>query len=249
MDDGGRIYRNWNEQPLFVDIVPARYFLRNPNIVRTRGALRDLIEPKDMTVWPVRADARCQPRLSRRACCARRHAHDIRVRRHARRSTAAIDCRRSVHGDAFITESAGNLVHRLKIVDDGNGRLTRRTPTRRASSSRRPTSASARSTCSRRPTARSTSSTCIAASFRTAASGRDYLPQLHQEEQARAAGRPRTHLARRARDGRSATRKPVAVEGDAAADWSNRSRIQTAGIAIRRSGCSSSAARRRSRQR
>ena len=54
MDDGGRLYRNWNEQPLFVDYVPARYYARNPNAVRTRGLYELLMEPRDMTVWPVR---------------------------------------------------------------------------------------------------------------------------------------------------------------------------------------------------
>jgi glucose/arabinose dehydrogenase len=36
-DDAGRIYRNVNDAPLFVDYTPAQYFLRNPNGVRTRG--------------------------------------------------------------------------------------------------------------------------------------------------------------------------------------------------------------------
>ena len=30
-DDAGRIYRNVNDSPLFVDYTPSRYFLRNPN--------------------------------------------------------------------------------------------------------------------------------------------------------------------------------------------------------------------------
>ena len=39
-DDAGRIYRNTNEAALFVDLLPARYFMRNPNLVRTRGSFR-----------------------------------------------------------------------------------------------------------------------------------------------------------------------------------------------------------------
>ena len=38
MDDGGRIYRNTNEAALFVDLIPARYFMRHPGLLRTRGA-------------------------------------------------------------------------------------------------------------------------------------------------------------------------------------------------------------------
>jgi hypothetical protein len=60
-DDGGRIYRNWNEQPLFVDIIPARYFMRT-HVVRP-AALRH----HDGSGRVVRcADARRQSRLTRR---------------------------------------------------------------------------------------------------------------------------------------------------------------------------------------
>ncbi len=53
-DDAGRIYKNWNEQPLFVDIIPVRYFVRNPNVVRTRGLYDILIERTETAIWPVR---------------------------------------------------------------------------------------------------------------------------------------------------------------------------------------------------
>ncbi|HEX6463535.1 MAG TPA: PVC-type heme-binding CxxCH protein, partial [Vicinamibacterales bacterium] len=42
-DDAGRIYRNVNDSPLFVDYTPSRYFLRNPDVVRTRGLYELLI--------------------------------------------------------------------------------------------------------------------------------------------------------------------------------------------------------------
>ncbi len=42
-DDAGRIYRNVNDSPLFVDYIAARYFMRNPNLVRTRGLYEPLI--------------------------------------------------------------------------------------------------------------------------------------------------------------------------------------------------------------
>ena len=53
-DDAGRIYRNVNDSPLFVDYTPSRYFLRNPNGARTRGLYELLIEQADATVYPVR---------------------------------------------------------------------------------------------------------------------------------------------------------------------------------------------------
>ena len=54
MDDGGRIYRNTNEAALFVDLVPARYFMRHPGLLRTRGAYESLNSEGVNTVWPVR---------------------------------------------------------------------------------------------------------------------------------------------------------------------------------------------------
>jgi mono/diheme cytochrome c family protein/glucose/arabinose dehydrogenase len=122
-DDGGRIYRNWNEQPLFVDIVPARYFMRNPNIVRTRGLYDIMMDPKDMTVFPVRP-TRGVNRGYRDGVLR----PDGTLTTYVSAGTPTIyrgdRLPKEVYGDAFITESAGNLVHRLKIVDDGAGRLS-----------------------------------------------------------------------------------------------------------------------------
>ena len=124
-DDGGRIYRNWNEQPLFVDIVPARYFMRNPNVVRTRGLYDILMDPKDMTVWPSRP-TRGVNRGYRDGVLRQ----DGTLTTYVSAGTPVIyrgdRLPKDVYGDAFVTESAGNLVHRLKIVDDGSGRLSAR---------------------------------------------------------------------------------------------------------------------------
>jgi mono/diheme cytochrome c family protein/glucose/arabinose dehydrogenase len=54
IDDAGRVYRNVNSAPLFVDYTPARYFQRNPNLVRTRGLYEPLISLEDALVWPIR---------------------------------------------------------------------------------------------------------------------------------------------------------------------------------------------------
>ncbi len=55
-DDAGRIYRNTNESPVHVDLVPTFYFARNPNLLRTRGSYDRLATDNDdlLTVWPVR---------------------------------------------------------------------------------------------------------------------------------------------------------------------------------------------------
>ena len=53
-DDAGRVYRNTNSAALFVDVVPTRYFLRNPHLARTRGMYESLSDGDVNTVWPVR---------------------------------------------------------------------------------------------------------------------------------------------------------------------------------------------------
>ena len=122
-DDGGRIYRNWNEQPLFVDIIPARYFMRNPNVVRTRGLYEIMMEPKDMIIWPVRPTRGVNRGYRDGVLRA-----DGTLTTFVSAGTPLIyrgdRLPKDVYGDAFITESAGNLVHRLRIVDDGTGRLS-----------------------------------------------------------------------------------------------------------------------------
>jgi mono/diheme cytochrome c family protein/glucose/arabinose dehydrogenase len=122
-DDAGRIYRNWNEQPLFVDIIPARYFMRNPNVARTRGLYEIMMEPKDMTVWPVRPT-----RGVNRGYRDGTLRPDGTLTTYVSAGTPVIyrgdRLPKDLQGDALITESAGNLVHRLEIVDDGTGRLT-----------------------------------------------------------------------------------------------------------------------------
>jgi len=55
-DDAGRIFRNTNESALHVDLVPARYYMRHPNLVRTRGSHESLNGPNGELndVWPIR---------------------------------------------------------------------------------------------------------------------------------------------------------------------------------------------------
>ena len=55
-DDAGRIFRNSNESALHVDVVPAHYFVRHPNLLRTRGSYESLNGPNGELndVWPIR---------------------------------------------------------------------------------------------------------------------------------------------------------------------------------------------------
>jgi hypothetical protein len=54
-DDFGRIYRNSNSSALHVDLIPTPYFLRQPNLVRTRGSFEFMGDPAELNAtFPVR---------------------------------------------------------------------------------------------------------------------------------------------------------------------------------------------------
>ena len=121
-DDAGRIYRNVNDAPLFVDFVPARYYARNPNLVRTRGLYDPLISREASTIWPIR-----QTRGVNRGYRDQFFRPDGSSVTIQGVGTPVIyrgdNLPKELYGDAFITDSTTNLVHRYKIVDDGTGRL------------------------------------------------------------------------------------------------------------------------------
>ncbi len=121
-DDAGRVYRNVNDAPLFVDFVPARYYARNPNLVRTRGLYDPLISREASTIWPIR-----QTRGVNRGYRDQFFRPDDSSVTIQGVGTPVIyrgdNLPKELYGDAFITDSTTNLVHRYKIVDDGTGRL------------------------------------------------------------------------------------------------------------------------------
>ncbi len=125
MDDVGRIYRNWNEQPLFADVVPASYFMRNPNIVRTRGSYEELIARKDTATWPIRP-TRGVNRGYRDGVLR----PDGTIATYQSAATPLIyrgdRLPKELQGNAFVTDCTGQLVHRLLINDDGAGRISAR---------------------------------------------------------------------------------------------------------------------------
>jgi mono/diheme cytochrome c family protein len=117
-DDAGRIYRNTNEAALFVDLLPARYFMRNPNLVRTRGSYESLTSEEINRVWPVRPtrgvnrgyqDGILRPdgRLAHfTAVCAPTVYRGDRLPK-------------ELYGNVFLAEPAANLVSRVIVSDDG----------------------------------------------------------------------------------------------------------------------------------
>jgi mono/diheme cytochrome c family protein/glucose/arabinose dehydrogenase len=123
MDDAGRIYRNVNDAPLFVDVIAARYYSRNPNLVRTRGLYDPLISREQSTIWPIR-----QTRGVNRGYRDQFfRPDDTSVTIQGVGSPVVYrgdQLPKELYGNAFISDSTTNLVHRYRIVDDGSGRLS-----------------------------------------------------------------------------------------------------------------------------
>ena len=117
-DDAGRIYRNTNEAALFVDLLPARYFTRNPNLVRTRGLYESLQNEEVNRVWPVRPTP-----------AVNRGYQDGILRPDGTLAHFTAVCAPTVYrgdrlpaelyGNVFVAEPAANLVSRIIVSDDG----------------------------------------------------------------------------------------------------------------------------------
>ena len=122
-DDAGRVYRNVNDAPLFVDLIAARYYMRNPSLARTRGLYEPLISREASVVWPIRATRGVN--RGYRDQFFRPDDSSVTIQGVGTPIVYRGDrLPRELYGDAFITDSTTNLVHRYKIVDDGTGRLT-----------------------------------------------------------------------------------------------------------------------------
>ena len=121
-DDAGRIYRNFNDAPLFVDYLPASYYMRNPNLARTRGLYDPLISREASVVWPIRSTRG----VNRGYRDQFFRADDSSVTIQAAGTPVIFRgdrLPRPLQGQAFITDSASNLVHVYRIIDGGSGRL------------------------------------------------------------------------------------------------------------------------------
>jgi mono/diheme cytochrome c family protein/glucose/arabinose dehydrogenase len=119
-DDAGRIYRNTNESALHVDLVPAAYFARNPNLLRTCGLYERLADdnPELNIVWPVRPT----PATNRAYQFGILRADGSLVRFTAVCAPVVYRGDRlpaDLHGNVFVAEPAANLVSRIILTDDG----------------------------------------------------------------------------------------------------------------------------------
>jgi mono/diheme cytochrome c family protein len=121
-DDAGRIYRNTNESALHVDLIPAHYFMRHPNLLRTRGSYESLTGPTGglNEVWPIRPTRGVN----------RGYQHGI-LRPDGTLAKYTSVCTPMVYrgdrlpaelyGNVFVVDPTVNLVSRMIVSDSANG--------------------------------------------------------------------------------------------------------------------------------
>lgn len=125
MDDYGRIYRNYNADPLRVDLVPAHYYERNPALPRTRGVYENASQ--DDTVWPVRPT----PGVNRGYREGVLRDDSTLQTFTAAGSPVAYrgdQLPSALRNDVFVSEPAGNLVRRYEMTEQNDGMLTGTNP-------------------------------------------------------------------------------------------------------------------------
>ncbi|HWJ55337.1 MAG TPA: PVC-type heme-binding CxxCH protein, partial [Vicinamibacterales bacterium] len=125
MDDTGRIYRNWNDDPLHVDYTPGRLLARNPSAVRTRGVYEPVTT--DLEVW----SARPTPAVNRGYRDGVLRPDGTLATFQAAGTPTVFRGDRlpaDVRGNVFITEPSGNLVRRYVVKEGADGRITATNP-------------------------------------------------------------------------------------------------------------------------
>ncbi len=122
-NDGGLIFRDFNTDPLFVDYVPAQYYVRNPNLTRTAGLYENLVDQTKSAVWPVRPTLGVNrgyrpevPRPDGSAYYYQGVSSPMIYRGNA--------LPKEFYGQAFVVDSPTNLVHLLKLNEGADGTLT-----------------------------------------------------------------------------------------------------------------------------
>lgn len=122
-NDGGLIFRNFNTDPLFVDYIPPKYFVRNPDITRTSGLYENLVDQSKSQIWPVRPTLGVNrgyrpevPRPDGSAYYYQGVSSPMIYRGNA--------LPQDLYGQPFVVDSPTNLVHLLKMQDDGAGNLS-----------------------------------------------------------------------------------------------------------------------------
>jgi mono/diheme cytochrome c family protein len=121
-DNGGRIYRNVNTDPLFVDYVSPKYYTRNPNLVRTNGLYENLVKQEDTMIWPIHPT-----RGVNRGYRADIFREDGTSTYYGGVSSPLIyrgqALPKEVQNQPFAVDGPTNIVHLLKMTDD-NGKLS-----------------------------------------------------------------------------------------------------------------------------
>lgn len=124
-DSVGRTYRNVNTEPLFVDYVSPDYYARNPNLIRTSGLYANLVDQSLSAIWPAR------PTLGlNRGYREGSLREDGSAIYYAGVSSPMIyrgdRLPEELHEQAFVVDSPTNIVHLLRMEDDGSGNLSAR---------------------------------------------------------------------------------------------------------------------------
>jgi len=121
-DDAGRIYRNVNSNPLHVDYISPDYYARNFNLIRTTGNYYNLIDQSEAEIWPIRPT----PGLNR-AYRAQATREDGSASYYGGTSSPMIfrgdRLPEEIQGEPLVVDSPTNLIHLLKLTDDGAGNL------------------------------------------------------------------------------------------------------------------------------
>ncbi len=122
-NDDGLIFRNFNTDPLFVDYIPPKYFVRNPDVTRTVGLYENLVDQEKSAVWPVRPTLGVNrgyrpevPRPDGSAYYYQGVSSPMIYRGDA--------LPQELYGNAFVVDSPTNLVHLLKFNSDGAGNFS-----------------------------------------------------------------------------------------------------------------------------
>src|SRR5262245_1482537 len=121
-DDAGRIFRNTNESALHVDEVPARYYMRHPNLLRTRGSYESLNGPNGELneVWPIRPT-----RGVNRGYQYGILRPDGTLARYTAVCTPMVyrgdRLPAELYGNVFVVDPAANVVSRIILADSSNG--------------------------------------------------------------------------------------------------------------------------------
>ena len=122
-DNGGRIYRDVNTDPLYVDYVLPQYFVRNPNVVRTSGLYESLVKQADTLIWPTHptkgVNRGYRPETFRPDGSADYYqgvSSPLIYRGDA--------LPKELSNQAVVVDGPTNIVHLLNLKDDGTGRLS-----------------------------------------------------------------------------------------------------------------------------